>query len=143
MFAESAGSAESAGFPEFPRFPGSSDRADASRAGKKPSSPAGMRSVGWASVALVLGIGCGVALHLLGAPPSRGLSTGTSIGGSGAVELQSVSAVMYVVQPGDTLWSIVHSIDPTGDERPLVDKLVSQLHGSVVYPGEQVEVPAP
>ena len=51
--------------------------------------------------------------------------------------------MMYVVAPGDTLWSIVHSVDPTGDERPLVDKLVSQLHGTVIYPGEQVEVPVP
>ena len=99
--------------------------------------------MGWASVALATGVGCGVALHLLGAPQSHRLNTPTSIGAGGAVELQSVSAVMYVVAPGDTLWSIVHSVDPTGDERPLVDKLVSQLHGTVIYPGEQVEVPVP
>jgi LysM repeat protein len=49
---------------------------------------------------------------------------------------------MYVVRPGDTLWSIARSIDPTGDERPLVDQLASQLHGTVIYPGEQLELPA-
>ncbi len=134
MFAESA---------EFSEFLGSSDWAEAPRTRRKSAGPTGIRGVGMASVALALGIGGGVALHLLGAPPSRGITTGTSIGGAGAVELQSVSAVMYVVQPGDTLWSIVHSIDPSGDERPLVDKLVSQLHGTVIYPGEQVEVPVP
>jgi len=55
--------------------------------------------------------------------------------------VKAASEVMYVVQPGDTLWSIAHRIDPAGDERPIVDRLASQLHGASIYPGETIRIP--
>lgn len=49
---------------------------------------------------------------------------------------------LYVVRPGDTLWSIAARQDPQSDTARVVDEMVSQLHGAVIYPGEQVRVPA-
>jgi nucleoid-associated protein YgaU len=47
----------------------------------------------------------------------------------------------YVVQPGDTLWSIAVRLDPTGDPRPVVAKLESELGSDNVVPGEQLVLP--
>jgi LysM repeat protein len=47
----------------------------------------------------------------------------------------------YVVQPGDTLWSIAVRLDPTGDPRPLVAKLAAQNGGVDIVPGEQLTLP--
>lgn len=101
-----------------------------------------MRGVGWALLALVLGVGLGVVLRSPAAVSKGGSYAGHALGSVAGSDLRSASAVMYVVRPGDTLWSIARSIDPTGDERPLVDQLASQLHGTVIYPGEQLELPA-
>lgn len=52
-------------------------------------------------------------------------------------------AAVYVVQPGDTFWEIARRLDPTGDPRPLVARLVA-AHGSpVLVPGERLALPAP
>lgn len=45
-----------------------------------------------------------------------------------------------VVQPGDTLWSIARSLQPTGDVRPLVDQLVAANGSSQVVPGDQLVI---
>jgi hypothetical protein len=50
-------------------------------------------------------------------------------------------ARFYVVEPGDTLWSIARQLDPNGDERPLVDVLDREVGGATVYPGERIEIP--
>jgi Tfp pilus assembly protein FimV len=47
----------------------------------------------------------------------------------------------YTVRPGDTLWSIASRIDPTGDPRPVVEQLASEVGGDNVYPGEQIALP--
>jgi hypothetical protein len=47
----------------------------------------------------------------------------------------------YVVQPGDTVWSIASRLQPTGDVRPLVDQLDARFGGSVLHAGETVLVP--
>ena len=47
----------------------------------------------------------------------------------------------YIVQPGDTLWSIALRVDPGGDPRPVVARLEAQVGGDVVHPGERVVVP--
>jgi nucleoid-associated protein YgaU len=53
-----------------------------------------------------------------------------------------VAAHVYVVQPGDSLWSIAAKLDPHGDERPLVDRLAAEAHGADLYPGEVLAIPA-
>ena len=46
----------------------------------------------------------------------------------------------YVVQPGDTLWSIARSLHPSGDLRPVVDSLESRAGGATLVPGQRVRV---
>jgi hypothetical protein len=45
------------------------------------------------------------------------------------------------VQPGDSLWSIARSIQPTGDVRPLVDAMIAERGSSVLRVGDTVMVP--
>ena len=47
----------------------------------------------------------------------------------------------YVVQPGDTFWSIARSIDPEGDPRPLVDRMVAEHGTAVLRVGERIALP--
>jgi len=48
---------------------------------------------------------------------------------------------VYEVQPGDTFWAIARSLDPEGDPRPLVDRLVADHGGPVLVAGEQIRLP--
>lgn len=49
--------------------------------------------------------------------------------------------VTYVVQPGDTFWSIARQLDPDGDPRPLVDRLVAAHGGTTLHVGERLPLP--
>lgn len=48
---------------------------------------------------------------------------------------------LYVVQPGDTLWSIAERLDPQGDPRPIVSELEAQVGSDTVVPGERLRLP--
>jgi len=48
---------------------------------------------------------------------------------------------VYVVQPGDTLWSIAERLDPQGDPRPTLTTLTEQVGGDTVRPGERLLLP--
>ncbi|HEX3461151.1 MAG TPA: LysM peptidoglycan-binding domain-containing protein [Acidimicrobiales bacterium] len=70
------------------------------------------------------------------------------LGGAGGPSHPSGSAlagtthpIEYIVQPGDTLWSIATAVDPSADPRPLVAKLASQTGSDTVEPGEHITVP--
>lgn len=59
-----------------------------------------------------------------------------------ASERPGAPASVYVVQPGDTFWDIARRLDPAGDPRPLVARLVA-AHGSpVLLAGERIALPA-
>jgi nucleoid-associated protein YgaU len=47
---------------------------------------------------------------------------------------------VYVVQPGDTLWSIARAIDPAGDTRATVDRLVALNGGAALEPGQRLRL---
>ena len=47
----------------------------------------------------------------------------------------------YVVQPGDTLWSIAQRLDPTGDPRVVVAQLETQVGSDTLQPGERIRLP--
>ena len=61
---------------------------------------------------------------------------------SGSAAMIPAGTREYVVQPGDTLWSIAARVDTKGDERPLVDALDQELHGQSLFPGEQIAIPS-
>ena len=69
---------------------------------------------------------------------------GTFTGDSGAAvpERPISPSAVYVVQPGDTFWDIARRLEPSGDPRPLVARLVA-AHGSpVLVAGERLVLPA-
>ena len=47
----------------------------------------------------------------------------------------------YVVQPGDTLWTLARRAQPEGDVRDLVNRLASARHGAPLSAGERIVVP--
>ena len=80
----------------------------------------------------------------------RVLATGLGGGPNPAPEA-SVSAVpaaavsvadgtAYIVQPGDTVWSIARRVKPEGDLRPLVDRIVARLGTTALRPGQTLYV---
>ncbi len=79
-----------------------------------------------------------VTVRLALAGPGGGALT--TPGSSGAAPAP-VAGKVYVVQPGDSLWSVVRAVGPAGDPRPAVDRLVRQLHGRPLMPGERIVVP--
>jgi len=48
---------------------------------------------------------------------------------------------VYVVQRGDTLWSIAERLDPQGDPRPVMTALSAEAGGDTVRPGERLLLP--
>ena len=52
----------------------------------------------------------------------------------------SPTSAAYVVQPGDTVWSIARRLQPEGDVRPFVDRLVSAHGGATLTVGEVIPV---
>lgn len=89
------------------------------------------------AVALVLIVASSTAamqvLDRLGDGP---LSVGESV-----PALASSTDSHYLVQPGDTLWSIARSVQPEGDIRPLVHRLAAQLEGRSLLAGDRLLIP--
>ena len=48
---------------------------------------------------------------------------------------------VHIVQPGDTLWTIARSLQPSGDVRRLVDALAARRHGAALQVGERIALP--
>ena len=59
----------------------------------------------------------------------------------GSALAETGGPVAYTVQPGDSLWTIAERVDPTGDPRPLVARLASQIGSDTVVPGERILLP--
>lgn len=49
-------------------------------------------------------------------------------------------AEVVVVRPGDTLWSIAERLEPEGDVRPVVDRLVAAHGAGPLQVGEEIPV---
>ena len=71
-------------------------------------------------------------------------------GGAGGHPLTTGSAqagaalsphVVYVVQPGDTMWSIAERVDPTGDPRVIVADLEAQVGSDTLQVGQHLRLP--
>lgn len=90
-------------------------------------------------VAAVLAVGAvlvlWVALGLLGGGPLFAPERpGATSAGLGPGEV-------YVVQPGDTFWSIAVRLRPQADPRPLVDRMVAAHGGTTLHVGERLRLP--
>jgi hypothetical protein len=70
------------------------------------------------------------ALGALGGGPLAAPETPAGRGG--------VPAAVYVVQPGDTYWTVARRVQPSGDVRALVDHLSAEHGGAPLQPGEQL-----
>ena len=66
-----------------------------------------------------------------------GAASGSSVP---AATAGPASTAVYIVQPGDTLWSIARSLQPSGDVRGLVDRLADRAGGSSVQAGQSVRI---
>ena len=51
------------------------------------------------------------------------------------------AGLVYVVKPGDTLWSIATSLLPRQDPTTVVAALRSELHGGTLRPGAVLRLP--
>ena len=65
---------------------------------------------------------------------------GGASGASGPSAAAAGASTVYVVQPGDTLWTIARSLHPHGDIRPVVDALEQRAGGADLVPGQRVRV---
>jgi len=83
--------------------------------------------VGLVVALAVVGAGALLARPSVGAPAAPAAVSGTT-------------AAAYVVQPGDTLWSIARSLHPHGDLRPVVDRLEARAGGATLVPGERIRL---
>jgi len=81
--------------------------------------------------ALVAGLVAVLALPL----SALGGAASTPRGGA------ATAATVYVVQPGDTLWSIASRFDRGGDTRPLAEAIARETGSATVVPGERIAIP--
>lgn len=105
--------------------------------------------VRWERVATLLLAAALVAVVALAvATRGGGVATGGqqagAPGGDGAVVGQATALVEHTVVPGDTLWAIATTVDPTADPRPMVDRIMrlNGLSSGDVALGDVLLVPA-
>jgi hypothetical protein len=80
-----------------------------------------------------------LALRAATAGPGGGPLTAT--GTSSPRTAPPAATPVHLVQPGDTLWSIVRGMTGSGDPRPEVDLLEHQLHGRPILAGQRLVLP--
>jgi nucleoid-associated protein YgaU len=83
------------------------------------------------------------ALSLLGLPAALVATAGSSPAATReapSLAGATVAAPVYVVQPGDTLWSIARKVDPGADVRVTVDRLVELNGGAALQPGQRLRL---
>jgi len=71
----------------------------------------------------------------------RGVANAPAPVAPATVGAGAASPDIHVVQPGDTFWSIARALQPTGDVRPLVDRLVSAHGGGPLQVGDRIALP--
>jgi nucleoid-associated protein YgaU len=75
-----------------------------------------------------------------GSEPASAASVGhPTFGATGVVVAGALGT--YVVQPGDTLWSIARRVHPTGNVGEYVDALVALHGGARLEVGDRIQLP--
>ena len=95
----------------------------------RPVSPEVYRRRRLAAVAVVLGLALGLA------------SFGRQAEATPSADVRGAEAVLVVVQPGDTLWTIAESLLDNTDPRPLVAELSEIAGGTSIQPGQLLRIP--
>jgi len=95
-------------------------------------------------VTLVLSVGL-AARHGLAARGDGPASTSTGGRATSSAELAAITGVQadgtYVVQPGDSMWTIAARVHRGSDLAGYVDALVALHGGSAIAPGERIRLP--
>ena len=91
-------------------------------------------------VAAVLVVAVLLALRLVAGAVVAEVLPGSTWAGAGATEAPAGSAT-YVVQPGDTLWTIADGLDRPGDIRATVDRLADLNGGAALDVGDRIVLP--
>lgn len=117
--------------PHPPLAPLDTDRATrpAAVGASRPVAPEVYRRRRLAVVAVLIGLVLGLA------------SFGRSADATSTPEADAAAAVMVVVQPGDTLWSIAETLAPGSDPRPLVAELRDIAGPGPLQPGQLLTIP--
>ena len=71
---------------------------------------------------------------------ASGSSTTVTPANAPAAPAVAPAASVYVVQPGDTLWSIAHQLQPNADPRDVVDHLVALNGSGALQPGQRLRL---
>ena len=109
--------------------------------GRAPARPAPSVRPAWVSIgaglliALLVALGAVAGSHVLGADAAAPGPASTA-----DLVLATGTPATVVVQAGDTLWSIARRIQPRGDVRPLVDRLVERAGGVALVTGQRIDV---
>lgn len=117
-------------------LPSARPGADAAMADRRPRASARVRRRRLAVGAMVAGLVVLLALPLsaLGGEP-------VTAAPKPLVGSRPGHPVTYVVQPGDTLWSIATRLSPDGDPRPLVAQMEAGLGSATIEPGQRIVLP--
>jgi hypothetical protein len=111
---------------------------DVARRWRSRPSPAQLRRrrVVAAALALMTLLGVFLAAQALFGRPAG--ATPHATGSAGAVPS---AGRVWLVRPGDTLWTIALATGARGDIRPLVARLSAEVGGQPLQPGERIVVP--
>jgi hypothetical protein len=77
---------------------------------------------------------------VIGLLATQGGSATTDVRVAPGAEPVVPERAVYVVQPGDTVWSIARDLDPTGDPRALVDRIVALNGSAALQPGQRLRL---
>ena len=75
-----------------------------------------------------------------GAPAKEQSVVAQTVFASAAGETLATGQIV-IVKPGDTLWSIARQFQPTGDIRPLVDRIAKINNGHSIIAGQALLLP--
>lgn len=138
------------GRPRLRLLDGGPAAARAHRRGSRPVSPhrgpapAALRLLtvlAGLSTALVVALALIGLVHLVGAGTAAPGPVPTAVSPPAATAaVTPVAAATVVVRPGDTLWSIARSLQPSGDVRTMVDRLADRAGGPELVPGQRIDV---